>query len=396
MRSLIQTHLEKMAKFNSDEFITVEIKSVKGDAPIPFDLYILMPLNKNIVHVKAQNEILDQAFLNRCIQHGRTVLYIHKSQELILQTYLNPPAEKAPELLTPNEIAPTAEKIDLPVQPLQPASDPTANPTANPSSSFEAAISPPNPDQPPEEMMSGLLSDEPKARQEAMASAKAMIEKVLESSPESPEKKAVLEILDNALNEHSSSVAVYAALFSIPLKYKDQTVLIDLIKAALLHDLGLSQVSPAAYRSPEKMRPADEAKLLINHVSEGVEVAKELGITLSPRVLTMLQSHHEKFDGTGYPSGVEGFKMDEFGQILCLADFVSNTCQGRWDGKVKTLDEAFGVISSIEKETTFPHYLNPMLFKKIMGWIKQGAGKDYLDKATSIVEENKEKLLKAS
>jgi putative two-component system response regulator len=89
--------------------------------------------------------------------------------------------------------------------------------------------------------------------------------------------------------------------------------------AALLHDVGKIGVPDAILNKPGPLTP-DEYELLKEHTHIGNRILE--GCT--ERVLQMAQevavSHHERFDGSGYPRGLKGEEIPLSGRIVAAAD----------------------------------------------------------------------------
>jgi response regulator RpfG family c-di-GMP phosphodiesterase len=87
-------------------------------------------------------------------------------------------------------------------------------------------------------------------------------------------------------------------------------------------------------------------------------------------VKTIIFQHHEKFDGSGYPKKIQGFKVDDISQLLAIADLLDTIVSGQFDGTPKTLKEAFDAIERSEKLRTFPEYFNPDVYSAVLKWTK--------------------------
>lgn len=88
--------------------------------------------------------------------------------------------------------------------------------------------------------------------------------------------------------------------------------------AGLLHDLGKIGVSEAILRKPGRLGAAemDEVKL---HCAIGRDVLLDVSEHFAP-IAEGLLSHHERYDGSGYPHGLAGAEIPRFGRILAVAD----------------------------------------------------------------------------
>jgi diguanylate cyclase (GGDEF)-like protein/putative nucleotidyltransferase with HDIG domain len=86
---------------------------------------------------------------------------------------------------------------------------------------------------------------------------------------------------------------------------------------ALLHDVGKLVIPEEVLNKPGKLS-AEEWELMRSHTTAGVEMLS--GIEFPWDVLPIVQSHHERWDGTGYPHGLKGEAIPLVARILCIAD----------------------------------------------------------------------------
>ena len=97
-----------------------------------------------------------------------------------------------------------------------------------------------------------------------------------------------------------------------------------LYKSAPLHDIGKVGIPDAVLLKPGKLTP-DEMELMKTHAALGaqsLEVAeKELGSnSFLHFAKEIAQTHHEKWDGSGYPKGLAGSAIPVSGRLMALAD----------------------------------------------------------------------------
>lgn len=90
-----------------------------------------------------------------------------------------------------------------------------------------------------------------------------------------------------------------------------------LFRGGLLHDLGKISIPPAVLDKPSKLNPEERA-LIERHPEVGEEILKPLPVFAA--ALPIVRSHHEKFDGTGYPDQLAGEDIPWLARILAVAD----------------------------------------------------------------------------
>jgi HD-GYP domain-containing protein (c-di-GMP phosphodiesterase class II) len=241
--------------------------------------------------------------------------------------------------------------------------------------------------------MAGLL-ESGAVRQKALSEARGMVSQILQQGPDT--NKSVLTLIQDPAAEHATNVAIYSVLLAMGIGKTNLELLEDLIMAALLHDIGLTQIPPEILSVPELKRTPEQKAVYDSHVLLGIDLLNDLGLTPNKRVLTILAQQHEKFDGSGYPRKLNSFNVDDYAQIVSLADLLDTISRGRFDGTERNLGEALSVVAGIEKQTTFPQYFNPDLFKKMRKWLETGSQKPHEDEAAAKVEEAKNRLRKSA
>ena len=125
-----------------------------------------------------------------------------------------------------------------------------------------------------------------------------------------------LEGMDIHYPGHSRAVAALADMITRKLGLPDEDRR-NLHFAALLHDIGKVMVDASVLRHRGLL--GDEARArLAEHPALGIELLRP--ITLWEGILPAIQSHHERWDGEGYPRGLEGEQIPLGGRIIAVAD----------------------------------------------------------------------------
>jgi putative nucleotidyltransferase with HDIG domain len=114
---------------------------------------------------------------------------------------------------------------------------------------------------------------------------------------------------------HSVNVMALAIRYAISRRYnKTKTKLLGL--CALLHDIGKTRTDKDILTAPRKLSEEDFAKIK-SHPIQGYNLLKRCKFSNPEVKLTALQ-HHEKLDGSGYPSGLT--QISEISQIISILD----------------------------------------------------------------------------
>ena len=125
----------------------------------------------------------------------------------------------------------------------------------------------------------------------------------------------ILEAKDRQLLNHSSRVSFYATLMAnrLNLTIAEQK---SLAMGAFLHDFG--KISLPSYRfSDDQLLPSGEAASCKEHPDTGARMILPLG--LPAEVGQIVSYHHERWDGHGYPHGLQGEGIPLLARIVCIA-----------------------------------------------------------------------------
>ena len=115
--------------------------------------------------------------------------------------------------------------------------------------------------------------------------------------------------------------------------------------ASLLHDTGKVDIPPEILTKTTKLT-AREYDIIKKHPVKGAQILRPLQI-LRP-VIPIIMHHHEKFDGTGYPSGLKKGQIPEGARIMAVADAFEAMVYGRPYRERKDINSA---IKEIRKKS---------------------------------------------
>ncbi|MFH0920150.1 MAG: diguanylate cyclase [Fibrobacterota bacterium] len=145
-----------------------------------------------------------------------------------------------------------------------------------------------------------------------------------------------IDAKDHYTREHSQNVARYAMLIAQALKLSEKNV--EVIRnAGLLHDVGKIGIPQEVLLKAEALTP-DEYDLLKQHSLIGVNILKD--VKFLEKEIPIIQHHHERFDGSGYPHGLKGYEIPMGARILAVADAFDAMTTDRIYQKKKTKTEA--------------------------------------------------------
>ncbi len=129
---------------------------------------------------------------------------------------------------------------------------------------------------------------------------------------------AIAEYRDPDSGEHSSRVGEIAAELALQLG-EDRAWAEDLRLAGRLHDVGKVGVPDSILQKPGSLTDA-EFEVMKTHTTVGATVFAGSRSTLIQLAAEVALSHHERWDGSGYPSGAAGTDIPLSGRIVAVAD----------------------------------------------------------------------------
>ncbi len=118
--------------------------------------------------------------------------------------------------------------------------------------------------------------------------------------------------------DHSDRVVRYALLLARHLNLPAADIE-ALAYIGPLHDLGKMRVPPEILNKPGALTE-EEFSLMKRHPEEGVEILLQAALGLSDEALALLRHHHERWDGKGYPAGLQGEAIPAIARALSVAD----------------------------------------------------------------------------
>lgn len=126
------------------------------------------------------------------------------------------------------------------------------------------------------------------------------------------------EFRDPETGAHIQRMAHYSCLIAakLGLSAGEQTLI---LQASPMHDVGKIGIPDFILLKPSTLRP-EEFAVMKTHAELGHELLRGSESTVLQAAATIAISHHEKFDGSGYPYGTTGEAIPLFGRIVAVAD----------------------------------------------------------------------------
>ncbi len=125
-----------------------------------------------------------------------------------------------------------------------------------------------------------------------------------------------LEYRDGETAGHSQRVTELAVTLARKLNVKEDEI-INIQRGAILHDIGKMAIPDTILQKPGPLN-AEEMKIMQQHPLLAVNMISEIPFLCS--AISIPRSHHERWDGTGYPDGLAGEEIPLMARIFTVVD----------------------------------------------------------------------------
>ena len=149
-----------------------------------------------------------------------------------------------------------------------------------------------------------------------------------------------IEAKDHTTHDHLQRVQTYAVEVGKELGL-DESQLEALRAAAVLHDIGKLAVPEHIISKPGKLTREEFEKMKI-HPVVGAEILERVRFPYP--VTPIVRWHHERWDGTGYPDGLQGLNIPIGARILAAVDCLDAMASHRQYRRALPLDEAMSKV----------------------------------------------------
>jgi putative nucleotidyltransferase with HDIG domain len=146
-----------------------------------------------------------------------------------------------------------------------------------------------------------------------------------------------VELRDIYTGGHTHRVTAIAMLLAHEAKMTEDDL--EKIRTGTpLHDIGKIGIDDAILRKPSKLTP-EESEIMKQHTTKGAAI-----VMLVPdliEIIPIVRSHHERWDGKGYPDGLKGEKIPRIARVVAIADAMDAMVSDRPYRKGLPLEKAF-------------------------------------------------------
>jgi len=207
------------------------------------------------------------------------------------------------------------------------------------------------------------------AQAEAIEAQAQAIEELRSSRQETVEHLArAIESHDAETGGHVNRMAAIAAYLAIQIGLDQDQVLL-LHAAAPMHDVGKIATPAEILRKPGPLSTEERTEMQ-RHTTAGHEILVDSDSGLMQMAARIALTHHERYDGSGYPSGLAGEEIPIEGRIVAVADVFDALLSDRCYRRPMSVEDAAAVI----EEGKGTHF-DPQVAQFLL---------DHLDEALSI------------
>jgi diguanylate cyclase (GGDEF)-like protein/putative nucleotidyltransferase with HDIG domain len=152
-----------------------------------------------------------------------------------------------------------------------------------------------------------------------------------------------IEAKDHTSHKHLQRVRVFAVEVAKELGYSNDEIE-ALRAAALLHDIGKLAIPEHIINKPGRLSPEEFDKMKI-HTAVGAEILQRVAFPYP--VAPIVRSHHERWDGSGYPDGLKGEEIPQGARVLAAVDCLDALSSHRQYRGAMSLDAAMEKVASM-------------------------------------------------
>jgi putative two-component system response regulator len=210
------------------------------------------------------------------------------------------------------------------------------------------------------------------ARVQASLRHKAVIDSLDDSETVLFSLAQSVEDRDPSLGQHCERLSLMAGAMGVALGLPPQEILV-LQRGGFLHDIGKVGIPDGILFKAGPLTP-EEWAIMKSHAERGERICSNMR-SLAP-VLPIIRSHHERWDGTGYPDGLKGEAIPLLARILQLADIYDALTTERPYKRALKPEEALRVIrEEVDKGWRDPRLVE--LFADLLPMFETTASPDF-------------------
>jgi hypothetical protein len=132
----------------------------------------------------------------------------------------------------------------------------------------------------------------------------------------------------------------YVIALARQIHYPDEHIR-DLVYGTVLRDIGMIKVSDLIVRSPRELMP-EEWDVIKRHPVDGADMMRRM--SFSEHAVKIVLCHHERFNGEGYPNGIQGQQIPLGARIVSVVESYAAMLQERATRPALTCEEALNTL----------------------------------------------------
>ncbi len=167
------------------------------------------------------------------------------------------------------------------------------------------------------------------------------------------------EYRDDETGNHVKRVGKYSAIIAQKLGFS-QGLVHAIEHAAPLHDIGKIGIPESILLKPGKLDP-EEWQVMKTHTTIGKEILHNSSSNIINLAEIIAHTHHERWDGKGYPLGLKGNQIPKVSRVVAIADVFDALLSSRPYKKSVTFNEAINIILEEEEGHFSPDVVNAFL-----------------------------------
>ncbi len=192
-------------------------------------------------------------------------------------------------------------------------------------------------------------------------------------------EKFFLEFVFRQLEEesearHMVNTTILAMEIGLELGY-NKSGLFELALGAFLHDIGIIRYSDLT-RAARKLT-GSEYEEIKKHTIHGLEIIKRIG-NIPHEIIRVVHEHHERIDGSGYPSGLKNGNIHENAMIVGIADMFEAMTHARPYRKKMPPYDALKELINMGADVVEPQYVEALVHRiglyPIGSWVELSTG----------------------
>lgn len=148
---------------------------------------------------------------------------------------------------------------------------------------------------------------------------------------------SVINAKDRYTYGHSERVVMLSRMMADALELNEREKK-NLVYGAYMHDIGKINI-PVEILNKKMPLTNDEWEILKQHSVQGAEIIRN--VESLKNIIPLIKHHHEKYNGTGYPSGLKGEEIPYLARVLTVIDSFDAMTSNRPYNKHKTYEEGF-------------------------------------------------------